>query len=657
VPYNGGFACTQCHDTKLWEAHTIPTTISLEATTAPRNKVCVGCHIDSVDPWGRPSNGKWALQAGGMKCTACHALAATHQTTSTAHDASAEIMSAPGSRYSATVTTATSVNETFGLTTTWPTAWTRTSTTLVSNSTTPPVGTTPATARILGQATRAANGYSFQRSVNLSAYSTARVTYRYITNTTTLTAGDFYGFAYSPDNGSTWTTPTVFTTGTPTWSLATVDVPVGAAIVFRFTAALTGSYRSVYYDDIIIEGFTTTLTEGTLAANSTAAQSCQNNPFGSECHVVSDVAALHSNVTTTIAGFGTLHDCQVCHRNNTYTPTDNCQGADCHAGMNLTVHRTTRHATAIGNTTLFTSAFVTGWCQGCHMVDLESEHTTLTAFKPRPCSQCHRRSYDSGAPLNVTKTNADTAVLKASGTALCVDCHTTISSTGTSLTIHAQRSGLSSTGTSMTGGWQFDLTGGASGHRLFPANAGMKTATFTAMAAGITWPAETAANYLKAGWTNTSMVKCNDCHLYSGSTGPHGANMTITIDPAYPAPYSAATVTNAAPYMGTTNICYKCHSFTGTSTRGWANHGGTHNGSHVTRCIACHTRVPHAWRRPRLIGYKTDPYPYNSLTIQGIKAPASGAQTNWANTSDCQASSGGGVTCSSHTTAPSPRWP
>ncbi|MDO8963111.1 MAG: cytochrome c3 family protein, partial [Coriobacteriia bacterium] len=46
VPYNGGFACTQCHDTKLWEAHTIPTTISLEATTAPRNKVCVGCHID-----------------------------------------------------------------------------------------------------------------------------------------------------------------------------------------------------------------------------------------------------------------------------------------------------------------------------------------------------------------------------------------------------------------------------------------------------------------------------------------------------------------------------------------------------------------------------------------------------------------------------------
>ena len=98
--------------------------------------------------------------------------------------------------------------------------------------------------------------------------------------------------------------------------------------------------------------------------------------------------------------------------------------------------------------------------------------------------------------------------------------------------------------------------------------------------------------------------------------------------------------------------CAKCHD-TGTAFLGATNsvHGQSdHQGPVNGKCINCHVRVPHGWKRPRMLAYTTDAAPYASAALRAVRAnPAtSTAGIAWKE-SDCSS------TC--HSGSPTPVWP
>jgi predicted CXXCH cytochrome family protein len=136
------------------------------------------------------------------------------------------------------------------------------------------------------------------------------------------------------------------------------------------------------------------------------------------------------------------------------------------------------------------------------------------------------------------------------------------------------------------------------------------------------------------GMTPNSTMTCGECHSDSdpvlpGLKGPHGADVW----PIVWGPYDFTT-----GQIGTQNhICFKCHDPTvygaasGSSDTTWTRTGfnGTSSGGgggqrknlhvrHVVKrdmpCLACHSLVPHGWKRRALLVFGTgtpDPAPYN----------------------------------------------
>lgn len=140
-------------------------------------------------------------------------------------------------------------------------------------------------------------------------------------------------------------------------------------------------------------------------------------------------------------------------------------------------------------------------------------------------------------------------------------------------------------------------------------------------------------------------VKCDDCHLTPDMAGPQGAAVKIVIDPAYsqteyanptPGTYQFDPM-NVDPQNGDNPagykpvICYKCHTIFAGSVPGTLGVGGngihrTHASRHKEMCTTCHIRVPHAWKRPRLLpravattdGVTPDTWPYVSANHKGL---------------------------------------
>jgi hypothetical protein len=142
------------------------------------------------------------------------------------------------------------------------------------------------------------------------------------------------------------------------------------------------------------------------------------------------------------------------------------------------------------------------------------------------------------------------------------------------------------------------------------------------------------------GWTTTSKVTCTDCHTGGSAAqarGPHGSSTKFLLDPAYSGDWEAAKLDfSKTSGMSQNIICAKCHQLTdrmdglhGTDGLGANPHAGN-------TCITCHTRVPHGWKRPRLLGYTTDPAPYRSTGLRGVKLRS--RPTGWWQTTDCAAS-------------------
>lgn len=209
---------------------------------------------------------------------------------------------------------------------------------------------------------------------------------------------------------------------------------------------------------------------------------------------------------------------------------------------------------------------------------------------------------------------------------------------GTTTTIHAQRMGWSGlpqaspATAAVVGGVQFNDTW--SGHRVFDSMPGMRT-SFTLAVDGVnaSWPTPPVGDML-SNWSpltesTTMVVRCNDCHgSFSGATGPHGAAMRVRMHPDFPAPYTSAHITTGNQIRSNIAgaglpICARCHDvvrlFDGTANsdvHGRSDHKGPVGGL----CVNCHVRTPHAWKRPRLIGYVTDPPAYQSLMVTEIAA-------------------------------------
>ncbi|MDO8964791.1 MAG: cytochrome c3 family protein, partial [Coriobacteriia bacterium] len=142
------------------------------------------------------------------------------------------------------------------------------------------------------------------------------------------------------------------------------------------------------------------------------------------------------------------------------------------------------------------------------------------------------------------------------------------------------------------------------------------------------------------GWTTSSAMTCTDCHTGGSigqARGPHGSTTRFLLDPAYSADWESTVIDFTQPSGMTANaICSKCHQIT---ARGDGVHGADYFSADVHRgrtCITCHSRVPHGWKRPRMLGYTTDPAPYRSTGLRGVKLRS--RPTGWWQSTDCAAS-------------------
>ena len=135
------------------------------------------------------------------------------------------------------------------------------------------------------------------------------------------------------------------------------------------------------------------------------------------------------------------------------------------------------------------------------------------------------------------------------------------------------------------------------------------------------------------GWTPTSMMDCDDCHADADRRdirGPHGSSVwPIAIGP-YTKPNGYSESDEGRTSILSNDLCFECHnpntygvggsqsdrSKTGYSEPGEGNLHVYHVADKGARCAACHSAVPHGWKRKallvRAVGTGADPAPYNA---------------------------------------------
>jgi predicted CXXCH cytochrome family protein len=173
--------------------------------------------------------------------------------------------------------------------------------------------------------------------------------------------------------------------------------------------------------------------------------------------------------------------------------------------------------------------------------------------------------------------------------------------------------------------------GNQSYHNVLGLDTGVRT-SFTFSGVGtVTWP-WVGDNSLKNGLTSNSKLTCTDCHSSKApgeARGPHGSTAKYMLDPDYSGDWEGAMLDWHSP-NGTSPsnlICTKCHTFSANTGPGFNNvHswggvlGAVHTADTGTHCVECHVRIPHGSKRPRLLGYYSDPAPYAAVA-QGNSKP------------------------------------
>ncbi len=237
---------------------------------------------------------------------------------------------------------------------------------------------------------------------------------------------------------------------------------------------------------------------------------------------------------------------------------------------------------------------------------------------------------------------------------VCLKCHTAAAGRPATVT---RSNGTTYTSTDLA--TEFNPAN-PSYHNVFGLPTGMRQ-SFNIAGLSFTWYINNADAMFRPGWDQNSPVACSDCHTGgAGAAGPHGSSVKWSIDPAYPGDYEKAGMDLTSPdFVSEKIICLKCHDFTKgmnnvhTATSMWGGTTGVHSRQHDrdVSCVSCHVRVPHGWKRPRMLGYTTDPEPYragvwadgvpdysNTWKYRGVNAvrARTNSQHSW-NFQDCQA--------------------
>ena len=143
--------------------------------------------------------------------------------------------------------------------------------------------------------------------------------------------------------------------------------------------------------------------------------------------------------------------------------------------------------------------------------------------------------------------------------------------------------------------------------------------SFTKLVAGPgtwTWGKPTTSSLgLSGAWTADSSMTCSDCHSYNsatGSRGPHGSANTFMLKYGSTANWWSTSLNN---WSSASNMCNKCHT---SDPHG--NWEGEDEG-HYIACEGCHIRIPHGWKRPRLLARHgnaaIDNLPYVDPNVRG----------------------------------------
>lgn len=164
-------------------------------------------------------------------------------------------------------------------------------------------------------------------------------------------------------------------------------------------------------------------------------------------------------------------------------------------------------------------------------------------------------------------------------------------------------------------------------------------------------PKALTSSQMKSPWaTNVGnqTMYCSDCHGTDNEAsgdprGPHGSSYKFMLKG--PGKYWPTKLGGGLWRLNTTDasntdlFCKNCHPIYDGS---WKNSAHSGMAGRSPYCVNCHVAVPHGSKRSRLIGYSTDPAPYNYngsyLSMRGFKKLASPTSYGrW----DCATSCGG----------------
>ena len=387
----------------------------------------------------------------------------------------------------------------------------------------------------------------------------------------------------------------------------------------------------------------------------------------SGCHSSLDLRRLHAPGGCTATG---------CHSNDDDIAGRNlksCGGPNelsgCHAGFSATNHFMDHAADALGEVKGI--EYVVGanaGCFGCHEPDLNAEHSrelaagALDGSAVNSCRVCHYDPLDPGSGTYSATPDVMSAI--DDHDMRCTACHASGTQDDTAESVASPHKKTTSVVPlpdgrvwsdpfddwraaldAPTGGGHNSLSAdllGASSDKRFPLT------SFRIGGQSYTWaltPNSGSTKWLRPeAFPNQSVegtsaiqhlkVTCDDCHdMPENMAGPHGASVHVGIDPEYSQTEYADPTSDAYQFAATGTdrvVCMKCHDL--DAIDGDTPGGAPLHARHVRhddlppsdvhhygeKCIDCHTRIPHAWKRPRLLirtvdtadGASLDEFPY-----------------------------------------------
>jgi len=396
------------------------------------------------------------------------------------------------------------------------------------------------------------------------------------------------------------------------------------------------------------------------------------------CHGTTDLRVLHADKG---CAFSSCHD----RGGAGGLGLKSCGGIDagtsCHVGYSAGLHFVEHSGELQGSVNGV--SYVNGQnvgCFGCHLRDLVDEHEnarlagTLEGGGANSCAICHE-SVGGGVSGTYASLPAVKAAI-ANHDRRCSACHASGSHTDGPTSVASAHKN-SSTATTLPPGavwadpiteWKaaFDSPTGGGHNVLSSALVGgavskrFPMTQFEIGGAEYTWalPSNSGpTQWLKPeafgapSLDSTSAiqhidVKCSDCHnMAQNPAGPQGAAVRISIDPAYSQTEYANPTDGYSQFKATGTkrvVCAKCHSVFSGSVAGTTAPGGSAlHARHVEhlafnpatnpryygeKCIDCHVRIPHAWKRPRLLirtivttdGAQGDVFPYVAKSHDGL---------------------------------------